>query len=136
MNFRNQRRVVLLRDVKKMKWDDIADMVLNLEKEHPTRQTVINCYNRFSSLVGHVKTKYSNCGRRAWKFTEDVDRAKKEFDRLWDAGLELPPEAFVDPPPMSRGSYGDRAAARDSPTPVPSRAQSRRQHNISREQCL
>ena len=73
LDFRNQRRVVLLRDVKKMKWDDIAEEVLNLEKEHPTRQTVINCYNRFSSTVGHVKTKYSNCGRRAWKFTEDVE---------------------------------------------------------------
>ena len=86
------------------------------------------------------------------KFTEDVDSAKRMFEKLWETGLELPPEAYVDPPPKNRGFGGSngtsQTAARgshqgsNSPSPAPGRVQRCRQHNsaqsigMSTEQCL
>ena len=40
LDFANQRKVVILRDVKDMAWDDIADQVVNLAGEPSTRDCV------------------------------------------------------------------------------------------------
>ena len=44
LSFPMQRRLVILRDAKKMSWEDIAADVTNRQGEHPCIQTVINYY--------------------------------------------------------------------------------------------
>lgn len=77
LNFRNQRKVVLLRDVKKTNgkkrsWVEIAREVKNLNKKHPSPWLVRNTYNDFDTKLGHVPYNYSNCGRTAEKATPAV----------------------------------------------------------------
>jgi len=74
LRFVMQRKVVILRDVQKMKFADIAEKVRNRAGEIPSEQTVSNYYNSFSTRLGHVKTKYANCGRQSWKFTPEVEK--------------------------------------------------------------
>ena len=77
LSLTQQKRVVRLRDVEGMAWDDIALNVRNLMNEHPSRQNVINVYNSFGKgrvSGGLRKFKYKNCGRTAWKFTPSVKR--------------------------------------------------------------
>ena len=74
LDFANQRKVVILRDTKKMAWDKIAARVRNLQKKRPSRQGVINVYEKFSKRAARVHYKYHKCGRKAWKLTEDVQK--------------------------------------------------------------
>ena len=69
LSFSQQRKVVMLRDVKAMSFTDIALEVKNLQGEAPTAQCVSDYYDKFSSKLGRAKSKYANCGRQAWKFT-------------------------------------------------------------------
>ena len=74
LNFANQRKVVILRDVHDETWEDIAKKVKNLQGDAPNAQTVTNVYKAFSTRGGRVKTKYKNCGRQAWKATPEVEK--------------------------------------------------------------
>ena len=74
LSFVTQRNLVLMRDVKGMKFEDIAAELTNQNGDVPNRQTVVNYYNSFSARLGHVKTKYANCGRSSWKFTPEVEQ--------------------------------------------------------------
>ena len=64
---------MILRDVKKLSWEAIAEEVYNLAGEHPTPRTCANYYRAFNSRIGRVRTKYANCGRRKWKITKEVE---------------------------------------------------------------
>ena len=48
--------------------------MVNLKGEHPSRRTVQNYYQAFSSKAGRHKTKYANCGRKAWKLTKETQK--------------------------------------------------------------
>ena len=68
-----QRKVVLLRDAKKLTWPQIASAVRNLQKKKPSERTVRRYYGALSRLCGRVRTKYANCGRQATKVTKAVE---------------------------------------------------------------
>ena len=68
-----QRKVVLLRDAKKLTWPQIASAVRNLQKKKPSERTVRRYYGALSRLCGRVRTKYANCGRTATKVTKAVE---------------------------------------------------------------
>jgi hypothetical protein len=52
----------------------IAKEVVNLKGEHPPIRTVENYYKAFSRKAGRHKTKYANCGRKAWKLTTEMQK--------------------------------------------------------------
>ena len=68
-----QRKVVLLRDAKKLTWPQIASAVRNLQKKKPSERTVRRYYGALSRLCGRVRTKYANCGRTSTKVTKAVE---------------------------------------------------------------
>ena len=74
LDFLNQRRVVLLRDVHGMPFTDIASKVKNLKGRCPTAHTVANMYRRFSSRLGRRPYRYHKCGRKPWKLSKAVER--------------------------------------------------------------
>lgn len=71
-----QKKVVQLRDKKRLPFWKIALKVKNLQKEHPSTQNVLNVYNSFDApaAVGYKKDNYHKCGRSAWKLTEPVQK--------------------------------------------------------------
>ena len=74
LNFFNQRKVVVLRDVSGHTFPQIALQVKNLSEGHPTPRTCRNVYEAFSTQAGRRKSQYNNCGRQAWKLTVDTQR--------------------------------------------------------------
>lgn len=71
LDYANQRRAMILRDVKGMAFPDIAKVVKNVSGGHPTARTVANTYQKFSVDKGSRAFKYKKCGRRPWKLTKD-----------------------------------------------------------------
>ena len=74
LNFANQQKVVVLRDVHGMTWAEIRKQVVNLRNEKPAEQTVVNVYNKFDKKQGHTVFKYENSGRKPWKVTPLVEK--------------------------------------------------------------
>lgn len=73
LDFKNQKRVMILRDVNQWKWADIAGNVVNLQGEHPSPSYIRKIYNDFKVRPGVRRNpKYEKCGRKAWKLTADV----------------------------------------------------------------
>ena len=76
MDFANQRKCVVLRDVKGLSWSDIAAQCHTLRGKG-ARPSVAQCqrvYGEFSRTAGRRKYKYKNCGRSAWKVTPEVKK--------------------------------------------------------------
>ncbi|CAE8587989.1 unnamed protein product [Polarella glacialis] len=73
LNFENQRKVILLRDVKKQSWDDVRKQVRNLKGKKPTVKLLRRVYKNFSKKKGRVVYKYKKCGRKPWKVTKGVE---------------------------------------------------------------
>jgi hypothetical protein len=61
-DFRAQKRIVMLRDVKKMKRHEIAQEVVDLQGETPRPRLCATYYQNFSAKLGRVKRKYDKCG--------------------------------------------------------------------------
>ena len=78
LDFRNQRRVVLLRDRvlnskgKRCSWSKIAEQVKNLQGDRPSAWLVADVYKSFDLDLGHVPYDYENCGRTAVLATPEV----------------------------------------------------------------
>ena len=72
LDFRNQRKVVLLRDVEEESFPTIAAKVRNVEGGKPTARTVANTYHDFSVKKGRRVFNYNRCGRKPWKMTEET----------------------------------------------------------------
>ena len=78
LNWINQRKVVLLRDCvlkgkgKRPSWSKIANQVVNLEGERPSRWLVVDVYNNFNTTHGRVSYDYEKCGRTALLATPEV----------------------------------------------------------------
>jgi hypothetical protein len=74
LSFDQERKVVMLRTIKKLPWDEIRLQVKNLEGENPCRQVVIDTFNAFCSRRGRRKVNYKNCGRKVYKVTPEVKK--------------------------------------------------------------
>lgn len=74
LDFRNQRKLVLLRDVHGWSFRQIAPQLKNLAGEQPSVGTCWEYYKTLSRSLGRRQSKYKNCGRKAWKLTADIQR--------------------------------------------------------------
>lgn len=74
LDFRNQRKIVLLRDVHGLTFPEIAKRVKNLAGKRPSVPTCWQYHKSFSMTAGRRKSKYQKCGRKPWKLTADVQR--------------------------------------------------------------
>ena len=73
LNFANERKVYHLREDQNMPWSKIAGKVENEAGEASTTETVRRAFKRFSVKKGRSSYKFSNCGRKPWKFTKPVE---------------------------------------------------------------
>ena len=71
-SFAAQRKIVLLREVRKLSWDDISKQVLNLSGKRPRPRHCANYYRKFNRRLGRTRSQYANCGRQPWKVTKKV----------------------------------------------------------------
>jgi hypothetical protein len=77
LDFDQQRKVVMLRDDKKMSWEQIVDPdaggVVNIEGYPTCRDVAKRAYDKFFKC-GKKKAKYdySKCGRKCWKITREI----------------------------------------------------------------
>ena len=74
LDFPNQRKAYMLRHVKKLAWEKIADEVVDLRGEHPSWVCVKDTVQELSVTKGCRKFKYSRCGRKPWKMTADIQQ--------------------------------------------------------------
>ena len=74
LSFSSQRQVVIMRDVKKIAFAEIAKKVVNLEGEHPSKDLVRRVYQDFNRQAGRRKSGYDQSGRKAWKVTLPVKK--------------------------------------------------------------
>lgn len=74
MDFDNQKKVVMLREVRKWTWDKIAEAVITLKKEAPSERQCRDVYQRFNKKLGLRKYHYEKCGRKPWKITKVVEK--------------------------------------------------------------
>jgi hypothetical protein len=72
LNFANQRKVVMLRQLQKMSFNRIAEKVRNLNGAAPSKELVRRVHADFSPKAGRRKFRYGNCGRSAWKVTPEL----------------------------------------------------------------
>ena len=75
MNFANQRKCVLLRDIHNLAWDKIAQKCVTRRGQghHPSARQCREVYAAFSRTTGRRTYHYSNCGRKPWKVTSAVE---------------------------------------------------------------
>ena len=75
MDFRNQRRVVVLRTIQKLTWGEIVAKVHTLQgpDHHPSESQCRDVCKAFSIRKGRRAYKYKKCGRKPWKITKDVE---------------------------------------------------------------
>ena len=82
LDFNNQRKAYMLRK-DGCSLPAIAKMVLNLQGDPSTPDTVSRAIKRFNVKKGYTPYSYKNCGRFAWKVTEEVEKwLVKELVRL------------------------------------------------------
>ena len=74
LDFANERKVVLLRDVHGRTWEDIRSQVRNLRGEQPSISLMKRVYKGFNQEAGRRLYKYKNCGRRSVKATKAVQK--------------------------------------------------------------
>ena len=73
LGFAMQRKVVILREVRKLSWPATAKLVRNLEGKRPSPRVCRDVYAHFNRPANRVRSKYHNCGRKPWKMTPDVE---------------------------------------------------------------
>ena len=72
LDFANQRKAVVLRDVKGLTFPEIAARLRNLRGATPTPRLVADTYHKFSVTKGRRQYKYKKCGRKPWKLTKEM----------------------------------------------------------------
>ena len=74
MDFRNQRKCIMLRDTQGLAWTKIAPRLQTLRGagHHPSPSQCRKLYTAFSAKLGRRPYKYSKCGRKPWKVTPDM----------------------------------------------------------------
>ena len=74
MDFRNQRRVYLLRKVDGLPWLQIRSLVRNLQGQPPSERQCREVFKGFSIRQGRRLYRYSRCGRKPWKLSKEVEQ--------------------------------------------------------------
>ena len=75
MPFKQQQKVVTLRDVKKLSWNQIAERVFNLEKKYEvSARQCREVYAEFNKSLGRREYRYGNCGQTPTKMTSAVKK--------------------------------------------------------------
>ena len=74
LDFHNQRKAYLLRHVKKLSWEIIAQRVVNQRGEQPSWVTVRDTVQGFNTAKGCRKFQYGKCGRKPWKLTPAIQK--------------------------------------------------------------
>jgi hypothetical protein len=72
LNFANERKVVMLRVVKKLSFNKIRPQVRNLKGGLPSKELLRTTVKLFNKRTGSRKFNYGNCGRKPWKVDDDV----------------------------------------------------------------
>jgi hypothetical protein len=73
LDFRNQKKLMVMRDVREMEWKDIVPNLVNLQGDHPSESYVRKVYKDFNVKTGVRRNpKYAKCGRKPWKLTQDA----------------------------------------------------------------
>lgn len=75
MDFPNQRKCVMLRDVRQLSWRKIAEQCSTLrgKDHHPSARQCREVYKAFSRKDGRRRYKYAQCGRKPWKVSPEVE---------------------------------------------------------------
>jgi len=73
LDFKNQRLLVLLRDVHKQGWAAIQKKVRNLAGKPPSMSTMYRSYMEFADAKGRRELRYEKSGRNPWKVTKEVE---------------------------------------------------------------
>ena len=71
LDFQNQRKVVILRDVQGLSFVDIAAQVKNLAGKQPSPRTCCQYYKQFSVSRGRKK----NCLQQLWPSALEADNS-------------------------------------------------------------
>ena len=74
LDFANERKVVLLRDVQKCSWENIRDQVRNLRGQKPSISLLKRIHGGFKHTLGRRPYKYQNCGRKPYKATKSIQK--------------------------------------------------------------
>ena len=74
MNFRNQRRVYVLRAVHKLAFNKIRAKVWTLKRKRPSEWQCREVFKGFNLTLGFRKYSYSKCGRKPWKLSREVEK--------------------------------------------------------------
>jgi hypothetical protein len=74
LDFRNQQKVVVLRDQKGLSWESIAAKVRNRKGKPTTWKTACRSHGNFNKTQGRRKYKYWKCGRKPTTFTDEVKK--------------------------------------------------------------
>ena len=73
MDFRNQRKVVVLRTVQNLPWDQVAEAVVARDGGAPSEKQCRRVFKEFNERLGRRPYKYHRCGRKKWKATKEVE---------------------------------------------------------------
>ena len=72
MDFKNQRKVVMLRK-EGVPWSAITEHVVKLDgQHHPSERSCRRVFHEFNQTLGRRPYKYHRCGRKAWKVTTEI----------------------------------------------------------------
>ena len=73
LDFHNERKVIVLRDVKEYEWKDVRDNVVTIAGTPPGIRTCQRVYAEHSKRLGRRVFKFAKCGRKRWKVTKKVE---------------------------------------------------------------
>ncbi|CAE7459439.1 unnamed protein product, partial [Symbiodinium sp. CCMP2456] len=74
LDFANERKALLLRDVHGLTWAEIQRRVVNLRGKAPSVRLLQRAHSDVNRTLGQRQYKYSNCGRKAVKSTPKVQK--------------------------------------------------------------
>ena len=72
MDFRNQRKLFMLRTLQKQPWSKVLPQLETISKTTPSERQCRDVLKDFSTRLGRRKYAYQKCGRKAWKVTKEV----------------------------------------------------------------
>ena len=70
----NERKALLLRDVRGLSWAEVQKQVVNLRGESPSVRLLQRLHDGVNRTLGRREYQYSNCGRKAVKATASVQK--------------------------------------------------------------
>ena len=81
LDFWNEKKVVIARDVRGCTWEEVAASVVNLQGEQPSVSIVKRIYANLSTRTGRRTLGYKRCGWKPWKCTKGRRRPRRRRQR-------------------------------------------------------